>query len=98
MSFIPLDIAILTVSDSRSEATDKSGQLLCDRLTTAGHHLAERLIVSDNLYEIRAVLSRWIADAAIPVVITTGGTGLTGRDVTPEAVVVLFDKTIEGFG
>ncbi len=98
MAFIPLDIAILTVSDSRSEATDKSGQFLCDRLTAAGHRLAEKIIVPDNLYGIRAVLSRWIADAAIPVVITTGGTGLTGRDVTPEAVAVLFDKRIEGFG
>lgn len=96
--FVPLRIAVLTVSDSRSEADDKSGDLLAARLTEAGHALADRRIVRDDRYAIRAVVSQWIADASIDAVITTGGTGLTGRDGTPEAVQPLFDKTIEGFG
>ena len=96
--FIPLDIAVLTVSDSRDETTDKSGKLLVDRLTAAGHRCAEKAIVPDDVYRIRAVVSRWIADESVQVVITTGGTGVTGRDGTPEAVLPLLDKVIEGFG
>lgn len=97
-TFIPLKIAIMTVSDSRSDDTDTSGKTLVDRVSTAGHNLAEKCIVPDNVYQIRAVVSRWVADSGIQVVITTGGTGLTGRDGTPEAVHVLFDKEIDGFG
>lgn len=96
--FIPLDIAILTVSDTRSEADDTSGQTLAQRLSEAGHRLADRRIVPDDIYRIRAVVSQWIADPQVQVVITTGGTGVTGRDGTPEALRVLFDKTLEGFG
>jgi molybdenum cofactor biosynthesis protein B len=94
----PLNIAILTVSDTRSEKDDTSGQLLINSLSAAGHQLATRKIVIDDIYQIRAVLSAWIADESIQAVISTGGTGFTGRDSTPEAVVPLFDKTIEGFG
>ncbi|HEY5720440.1 MAG TPA: molybdenum cofactor biosynthesis protein B [Gammaproteobacteria bacterium] len=97
-AFQPVSIAVLTVSDSRTEADDKSGKTLVERLTAAGHRLAEKAIVRDDPYQIRAIVSRWIADPEVQVVITTGGTGLTGRDGTPEAVRVLFDKTIEGFG
>jgi len=96
--FIPLDIAVLTVSDTRTEDNDTSGQTLAQRLTQAGHRLAEKRIVPDDIYRIRAVVSQWIADPQVAVVITTGGTGVTGRDGTPEAVKVLFDKTLEGFG
>ena len=96
--FIPLDIAVLTVSDTRGEAEDKSGALLIARLTGAGHRLADRRIVKDDVYAIRAEVSRWIADDAVNVVLTTGGTGVTGRDGTPEAVEPLLDKTIPGFG
>jgi len=96
--FLPLNIAVLTVSDSRTPATDKSGALLRARLTEAGHQLAEQQINPDDIYAIRATVSRWIADPAVQVVITTGGTGVTGRDGTPEAVAPLLDKTIEGFG
>ena len=96
--FLPLNIAVMTISDSRTEDNDKAGKLLVDRLTRAGHQLAEKIIVIDNIYQIREVLSRWIADENIHAVVTTGGTGLTGRDSTPEAVQPLFDKTIEGFG
>ena len=96
--FLPVNIAILTVSDSRDETTDKSGRLLVERLTQAGHRLAEKVIVPDDIYQIRAVVSRWIADAGINGVITTGGTGMTGRDGTPEAVLPLLDKVIDGFG
>lgn len=95
---VPLRIAVLTVSDSRTDATDKSGRLLADRLADAGHSLAERRIVPDDRYAIRAVVSKWIADDGIDAVLCTGGTGLTGRDGTPEALRPLFDKTIEGFG
>jgi molybdenum cofactor biosynthesis protein B len=94
----PLRIAVLTVSDTRNEATDKSGALLVDRLTAAGHLLASKAIVRDDIYAIRAVASSWIADSQVEVVITTGGTGITGRDGTPEAISVLLDKQIEGFG
>ena len=96
--FTPLDVAVLTVSDSRNEQTDKSGKLLVDRLQAAGHRLVEKRIVPDEVYTIRAVVAAWIADADVDVVITTGGTGVTGRDGTPEAVSPLLDKTIEGFG
>lgn len=97
-AFKPLKIAVLTVSDTRNEATDKSGATLVERLRAAGHVLAEKAIVRDDIYAIRAVVSRWIADAGVEVVITTGGTGITGRDGTPEAVAVLLDKEIAGFG
>lgn len=93
-----LRVAVLTVSDTRDETTDKSGALLVERLRKAGHMLAEKAIVRDDIYAIRAVVSRWIADSEVEVVITTGGTGLTGRDGTPEAIGVLLDKEIGGFG
>lgn len=96
--FVPLDIAVLTVSDSRTEETDKSGKLLAKRLTDAGHRLADKVIVPDDVYRIRAIVAGWIASDGVNVVITTGGTGVTGRDGTPEAVTVLLDKTIDGFG
>jgi len=96
--FIPLSIAVLTVSDTRTEADDTSGQLLVERLQEAGHQLVEKLIVPDDIYQIRKVVSSWIADEAIDVIITNGGTGVTGRDGTPEAVQVLLDKEIHGFG
>ncbi len=96
--FIPVSIAVLTVSDSRTEADDKSGQLLVSRLEGAGHILFEKTIVPDNLFEVRAVISRWIADPGVQVVLTTGGTGVTGFDGTPEAVTPLLEKTLEGFG
>lgn len=96
--FIPLRIAVLTVSDSRTETDDKSGALLVSLLQHNGHLLAEKCIVTDDKYCIRAVLSRWIADAKINVILTTGGTGVTGRDGTPEAVEPLLDKIINGFG
>ena len=96
--FIPLNIAVLTVSDSRTLETDVSGTTLADRLTTAGHRLADRQLVPDDIYQIRAVVSAWIAHPAVQVVLTTGGTGVTGRDGTPEAVGVLFDKKLDGFG
>lgn len=96
--FRPISIAVLTVSDSRDEATDKSGRLLVERLTKAGHRLAEKLIVPDDVYQIRAAVSRWIADQDVDAVIATGGTGVTGRDGTPEAVLPLLDKVLAGFG
>ena len=96
--FLPLNIAVLTASDTRTLEEDTSGQLLSERLTEAGHELAAREIVPDDIYLIRALVSQWIADESIDIVISTGGTGLTGRDGTPEAVEVLFDKKIQGFG
>lgn len=98
MPFIPLKIAVLTVSDSRTEAEDKSGALLVRRLQEAGHCLAEKKLLPDDIYQIRAAVSGWIADPAFNVVITTGGTGVTGRDGTPEAVRPLLDKVLDGFG
>lgn len=96
--FIALDIAVLTISDSRDEASDKSGALLQRLLSEAGHRPAHKAIVRDDKYQIREVLSRWIADESICVILTTGGTGVTGRDGTPEAAMPLFDKVIDGFG
>ncbi|MFQ5644490.1 MAG: molybdenum cofactor biosynthesis protein B [Thiogranum sp.] len=97
-TFVPLDIAVLTVSDTRTEENDTSGKTLVERLLEAGHRLAEKAIVADDTYAIRAIVSRWIADPGVQIVITTGGTGVTGRDGTPEAVKVLLDKELEGFG
>jgi molybdenum cofactor biosynthesis protein B len=95
---VALAIALLTVSDTRTLADDRSGDALQQRLEAAGHRLVQRALVPDNRYEIRAVVSRWIAAADVQVVISSGGTGLTGRDGTPEAVAPLLDKTIDGFG
>ncbi len=95
--FIPLNIAVLTVSDTRSLADDKSGTTLADRLTAAGHRLAARDIVTDDTDAIRTKLRMWIADPGVDVVITTGGTGFTGRDVTPEALEPIFEKRMDGF-
>ena len=96
--FIPVRIAVITLSDSRRLADDKSGDLLVGRLTEAGHHLADRVLLPDDKATIEAQLETYIADPVIDVVISTGGTGLTGRDVTPEAFRAVFDKEIEGFG
>lgn len=96
--FIPLNIAVLTASDSRTDETDTSGRLLAERITQAGHRLADKKIEPDDIYRIRAVVSTWIADPAIQVVITSGGTGITGRDGTPEALTPILDKIIDGFG
>jgi molybdenum cofactor biosynthesis protein B len=96
--FVPVGIAVLTVSDSRGLEQDSSGRVLIERLTAAGHRLAGRAILPDDVYRIRAQASAWIADPAVQVVISTGGTGLTGRDGTPEALAPLLDKTIDGFG
>ncbi|TWI53006.1 molybdenum cofactor biosynthesis protein B [Pseudomonas duriflava] len=96
--FVPLNIAVLTVSDTRTFETDTSGQLLVDRLTEAGHYLAARVLLKDDLYKIRAQVAAWIADDTVQVVVITGGTGFTGRDSTPEAVACLLDKQVDGFG
>ena len=93
-----LNVAVLTVSDTRTRETDTSGQFLQESLLAAGHQIADRVIVIDDIYQIRKCLSSWIADAAVHAVLVTGGTGFSGRDSTPEAVLSLFDKTIEGFG
>jgi molybdopterin adenylyltransferase len=95
--FIPVRIAVLTVSDTRTLAEDKSGNTLVELITADGHHIADRAIVKDDVAAIRAKVLGWVADAAVDVVITTGGTGFTGRDVTPEAVRPLFEKEIDGF-
>jgi molybdenum cofactor biosynthesis protein B len=97
-AFVPVRIAVLTVSDTRTLDDDKSGQTLADRLTDAGHVLADRAIVTDDADVIAAKLSDWIADDGVDCVITTGGTGLTGRDVTPEAFARVCEKDIPGFG
>jgi molybdenum cofactor biosynthesis protein B len=97
-SFAPVRIAVVTISDTRTLETDKSGQTLVDRLTLAGHELAHRSIVTDDIDKIRDRMNALISDDGVEVVITTGGTGLTGRDVTPEALEPLFDKKIDGFG
>ncbi|AXK83376.1 molybdenum cofactor biosynthesis protein B [Pseudolabrys taiwanensis] len=96
-NFVPVKIAVLTVSDTRAFADDKSGSTLVERLEKAGHVLADRKIVKDDVEAIRAQVKAWIADKNVDVVITTGGTGFTGRDVTPEAVEPLFEKRMEGF-
>lgn len=96
--FTPLNVAVLTVSDSRTLAEDTSGQYLADSLQEAGHNLANRQLITDDIYKIRAVISGWIADPEVHAVITTGGTGFYIRDSMPEAVSVLFDKEVNGFG
>ncbi len=97
-NLIPLNIAVLTVSDTRTEENDTSGQLLAERLQESGHALVTKKIVIDDVYRIRAALSQWIADDSTQAVVITGGTGFTLRDSTPEAVAPLLDKTVEGFG
>ncbi|MYM63101.1 molybdenum cofactor biosynthesis protein B [Pseudomaricurvus sp. HS19] len=96
--FTPLNLTVLTVSDTRTEATDTSGQLLRHALHEAGHSCVDHAIVKDDIYQIRAVASRWIADELVHGILITGGTGFHGRDSTPEAMLPLFDKTIDGFG
>ena len=96
--FLPVNIAVVTVSDTRTPEDDRSGDALVERLTGAGHALAARVIVKDDIASIRAQVQAWMADPRIDVVLTTGGTGVTGRDVTPEAVEGLFEKHIPGFG
>ncbi len=93
-----LTAAVLTVSDTRTAENDTSGAYLEEALRAAGHDVIDRQIVIDDIYQLRAVLSRWIADPGVEVILTTGGTGFSGRDSTPEAVAPLFDKVIEGFG
>jgi molybdenum cofactor biosynthesis protein B len=97
IAFRPLRVAVMTVSDTRDEESDTSGKLLAERVTREGHVLAGRAMVRDDVGQIQAQMRTWINDPAIDVIVSTGGTGLTGRDVTPEAVRPLFDKTIEGF-
>lgn len=97
-AFVPVKLAVLTISDSRQPKEDISGKLLREKLLAAGHQLAAQDLVKDDIYAIRAIISAWIADPDIQAIITTGGSGLTGRDGTPEAVKILFDKEIEGFG
>ncbi|MCK9238310.1 MAG: molybdenum cofactor biosynthesis protein B [Thiopseudomonas sp.] len=96
--FVPLNIAVLTVSDTRTLETDSSGQYLADQLKQGGHVLVDRQIMPDNLYQVRAQVAQWIADNKVQVVLITGGTGFTDRDSTPEAVICLLDREIQGFG
>ncbi|MBL4671855.1 MAG: molybdenum cofactor biosynthesis protein B [Arenicella sp.] len=96
--FTPINVAVLTVSDTRSLESDTSGQYLADQVVEMGHKLLAREIVIDDIYLLRAKVSEWIADPHIHVIISTGGTGFTGRDSTPEALAPLFDKQIDGFG
>jgi len=96
--FIPLNIAVMTVSDSRTEATDTSGALLVERLEKAGHKKADKQIEPDDIFRIRATVSAWIAAPDVEIIITTGGTGMTGRDGTPEAIEPLLEKKMDGFG
>jgi len=96
--FISLGIAVLTVSDSRDSGQDKSGDLLVEKLEATGHRLIARNLVPDNIHQIRAQVSAWLIDSEVQVIITTGGTGVTGRDGTPEAITPLLDKKIDGFG
>jgi len=93
----PVRVAVLTISDTRDEASDTSGHLLADRVENAGHHLAGKAIVTDDVTAIRAQVKAWTTSGKVDVIVTTGGTGLTGRDVTPEAIDPLFDKRIDGF-
>ena len=97
LAFVPVRIAVLSVSDSRTFESDTSGAILAERIVAAGHELGDRRIVADDIGAIRKALQQWIADSRIDAVVTTGGTGLTGRDVTPEAALPLFDKLIDGF-
>jgi molybdenum cofactor biosynthesis protein B len=97
-AFISLNIAVLTISDTRTEEQDTSGRILTNKLMDAGHQLVCKTIVPDCIYQIRAQVSQWIADENINAILTTGGTGVTGRDGTPEAIRILLDKEIEGFG
>jgi molybdenum cofactor biosynthesis protein B len=97
-AFQPLDIAVLTVSDTRTLEDDRSGGLLAQAIADAGHRLAGREIVPDDVYRLRAVISAWIADPKVQAIVTTGGTGFTARDSTPEAVLPLLDKVMDGFG
>ncbi|MCG6121128.1 MAG: molybdenum cofactor biosynthesis protein B [Microvirga sp.] len=97
LAFIPVAIAVLTVSDTRGLDQDRSGDTLVARIEAAGHRLADRAVVRDDVAAIRGQVARWIADPAIDVVVTTGGTGFTGRDVTPEAIEPLFEKRMDGF-
>lgn len=96
--FIPVNVALLTISDTRTFDNDTSGKVLRERVEAENHKIVAQTIVRDDKYDIRSILSQWIADPHIQAIITTGGTGLTGRDGTPEAVKILFDKDIEGFG
>ena len=93
-----LNIVVLVISDTRTEKTDKSGRILSDKVESAGHNLVERKIVPDDIYRIRAAVTAWCIDDKVDVILTTGGTGITGRDGTPEAIACLFDKEIDGFG
>lgn len=97
-AFVSLNIAVLTLSDTRTLETDTSGQYLVDALQAAGHQLRDRRLIPDDIYRMRAIVSHWIAEPEIQVVLITGGTGFTARDSTPEALSPLFDKSIEGFG
>jgi molybdenum cofactor biosynthesis protein B len=97
-SLRPLNVALLTVSDTRTRENDTSGDYLQDAVESAGHRLVERRLLKDDIYRMRATVSAWIADPGVEVIVTTGGTGFTGRDSTPEALAPLFDKRIEGFG
>lgn len=96
--FVAVNIAILTVSDTRTEETDSSGKSLVENVTAVGHRVVDKHIVADDIYHIRAVVSRWIADPAVEAVLITGGTGFSDRDSTPEAVLPLFDKEVQGYG
>ncbi len=96
--FQPLQISVLTVSDTRTPENDTSGDALVAGLTEAGHNLADRTICKDDVYQLRAVVSKWIADVDVQAILVTGGTGFTARDTTPEALTPLFDKAIEGYG
>ncbi|ART83583.1 molybdenum cofactor biosynthesis protein B [Oceanisphaera profunda] len=98
LAFVPLKIAVLTVSDTRDESTDTSGQYLVQAITEAGHQLADKAILKDDKYQLRARVSSWIASSEVQVVLITGGTGFTGRDTTPEAIAPLLDSQIDGFG
>ncbi len=97
-TFLPLNIAVLVVSDTRTEADDVSGKTLVEKLQATGHKLAEKNIVPDDIYAIRAAVSNWIVNEKINIILTSGGTGVTGRDGTPEAITPLLDKVLDGFG